>query len=257
MIKNKLIDIFSQIPFEAWNNIIKQEPEWIYLGNLKNQFIQGTFALIMLTAGLNAYRLKHNAQKTYFPNLYDHFKSLNNLNYENLKKSFLGFYEKELAYKNKLKRINKLYDSDLAKYIYNSNIEVISKDIKNIWQELACVMDSKPCQKTIAFAMKCLAESFIMYGIYDFEFDDVIPVDSRIKTFSQTIGLDNLKDQYIIDFFKDFIKSLKQKLPFMNMIYLDSLIWQIAKLDKEELINYFKDLNLENLAHDLISIIYA
>ncbi len=257
MIKNDLLNIFSKIPFEAWNNILRQEPEWIYLGNLKDKFQEGTFALIMLTAGLNAYRLKHNAQKTYFPSLYNHFKSLNSINYENLIKSFLSFYEKELAYKSKLKRINKLYDSDLAKNMYNNDIRIISKNIEHIWQELAYVMDSKPYQKTIAFAMKCLAEALMMHGLYDFYFDDIIPVDSRVKAFSQAIGLDISKDQYIIDFFKDFIKSLKQRLPFMNMIYLDSLIWQIAKLSKDEISLYFENIGIKHLGGKLISIIYA
>lgn len=260
MIENELVNILSSVPIHIWNDIIKQEPEWIYFKDLNDLYRINAFALIVLTAGLNAYRIRGNAEKTYFPEIAKHLNNLKHRDdYFAIKRTFLNFYKKELAYKSKIKRLNKFYDSELAKYLWNiDDINEISKNFKDIWYKLSKTMNSKPRQKTIVFAMKCLGISLIMNGIYEFDFDDIpIPVDSRIKSFVKNLGIDFKNDEDIIAFFDIVLKSLKQNIPNLTMIHLDSLLWQIGKLDKENMRIYFANLNLEDIGNRFVNILSA
>ncbi len=248
MIKNKLINILKDIDIDTWNKIVKQEPEWIYFEPLNNIYSKGQFSLIMLMSTLNAYQLKGKAQEKYFPILSKIIQEKKPTDYESLKNLFSDFYKKERTYQGKIKRVNKVFDSDLAKNLWSlKELNYIKENFKSIWQNIAKTLGSKPNQKTIAFAMKCLGVFLMMNGINDFDFEGIpIPIDSRVKKFVKRLGLD-MEDKQIIVFFDDILKSLKH----INMIHLDSLIWQIGNLKKEEIVLYFENIGEEDLASRL------
>ncbi len=255
MIKAKLESILKEIPLEVWDKIVAKEPEYENFKEIRKFYSFGAFEIIMIVSGLNAYQLKGKAQEKYFPILKEFLKANKNKNsFESLKDTFLSFYQKERSYKGKIKRVNKFFDSALAKEIWKQNsIYYFKNNLKNIWEELSIVMKAKKGQKTIAFAMKCLGVGLIMEGCNDFDFSDIpIPLDSRVKHFAKRIGLE-AKDDEIKGFFEDILKSLKN----ISMIHLDSLIWQIGKLSKEEIHQYFKELGQGNIAHKLSDIIDA
>jgi Uncharacterized protein conserved in archaea len=256
MKRKKLEEILKKIPPKAWDKIISKEPEYLYFKDLMPFYHFGAFALIMVMSGLNAYQLKGKAQEKYFPILKDILLlNENKKDYEALRSTFLSFYEKERSYKGKLKRVNNFFDSNLAKTMWKQeNTHYFKRYFKDIWEELAFTMKSKKERKTIAFAMKCLGVGLIMKGCKDFDFDGIpIPVDSRIKHFATRIGLENVDDNKIITFFEDILKNI----PNINMIHLDSLIWQIAKLDHQELDKYFEELGCKMLSKELKSIFHV
>ncbi len=255
MIKTQLKDILKQIPVETWNKIITKEPEYEHFKDLRRLYHFGAFETIMLVSGLNAYQLKGKAQEKYFPILKNVLEANKyKKDFEALRKTFLSFYQKERSYRGKLQRVNKFFDSDFAKALWKQdNATYFKEHFKSIWEELALVIGAKKEQKTIAFAMKCLGIGLIMEGCTDFDFSRIpIPVDSRVKYFVKRLGLE-LEDDEIKDFFEDILKSLK----YINMIHLDSLIWQIGKLSKDEIYQYFKELHQEDIAHKLNNILNA
>jgi DNA-(apurinic or apyrimidinic site) lyase len=256
MKRKKLEEILKKIPPQAWDKIVSQEPEYVYFKDLRPFYHFGAFAIIMVVSGLNAYQLKGKAQDKYFPILKNHLlQNENKKDFESLRNTFLSFYEKERSYKGKLKRVNNFFDSNLAKTIWKQkSTSYFKRHFKNIWEELAFTMRSKKEKKTIAFAMKCLGVGLVMEGCKDFDFEGIpIPVDSRVKHFVKKIGLKDIDDSEIIAFFENILT----KLPNINMVHLDSLIWQIGKLEDEELDKYFEELGCKMLAKELKSIFHA
>ena len=252
MIKTELENILKDIPLEIWDKIVTKEPEYEHFKELRDFYSFGAFETIMLMSGLNAYQLKGKAQEKYFPVLKEYLKkNENKSDFDSLRDTFLSFYQKERAYNAKIKRVNKFFNSELAKIIWKRNRVIFFKEnFQRIWLSLAATMDARKEQKTIVFAMKCLGIGLIMEGCSDFDFSDIpIPIDSRVKYFITRLGF-NLKDTEIREFFNDVVKSLKH----INMIHLDSLIWQIGRLSKEEIYNYFKELGIEDIAHKLNNI---
>jgi len=99
-----------------------------------------------------------------------------------------------------------------------------------------------PRYKQPSFTLKCLGIALMMAGVYDFDFSGIpIPVDYRVKLFTDKTGITK-SDSEIIECYNDILNYLRQKDPRINMITLDSLIWQIAKLDDYELKQYFETL---------------
>jgi len=252
MIKSQFEKVLKSIPKDTWDRIITKEPEYIYFKPLKEHYHFGAFAIIMLVSGLNAYQLKGKAQDKYFPVLKDYLVSNSNKkDFEALREVFLGFYKKERSYKGKLKRVNRFFDSKLAKDIWEEQeAQFFKNHLKDIWQDLFRIMKAKSHSKTIVFAMKCLGVGLIVEGVSDFDFEGIpIPIDSRVRYFVRERLRLELKDQEILSFFEDILKSLKN----INMIHLDSLIWQIGKLSDDEIISYFRDLSEESTGKKLLS----
>jgi DNA-(apurinic or apyrimidinic site) lyase len=104
--------------------------------------------------------------------------------------------------------------------------------------------------------MKCLGISLLMEKEYGFDFSPIpIPVDFRIRKFTQQLGLENLSDDDIRNLWKEILKKIKEVKKEVNMIHLDSLIWQIGALNRIELENYFKNLCLEEVGNELINLL--
>jgi DNA-(apurinic or apyrimidinic site) lyase len=246
-VKDQLLEILRMIPSEAWQLIVKKEPEWQYLEPLNNKFLHGSFSVFMLAVGLNTYQLKGRAEITYWPRLYEVMKDYNSLpRVETLYEYLVEFYKEERLNAAKIERLSRFLGSPFAEKLWTKSPQEISSLTNHIWHSLGNVMRQELHEKSICFAMKCLGISLMMTNEYDFDIHAVpIPVDSRIIKFTNCLGIDIEEDIRIIQaFWKDIISSLHLTSPQINMIHLDSLIWQLAHHDTIELISYFEDLGI-------------
>jgi DNA-(apurinic or apyrimidinic site) lyase len=127
------------------------------------------------------------------------------------------------------------------------------------WHDLGAVMNQALHEKTICFAMKCLGVSLMMAGEHDFYFADIpIPVDSRVCKFTERLGLKfGENTRKIQEFWQGVLSILRQPLPNINMIHLDSLIWQIAHQDNDGLRDYFAEMGIGDTARRLAYLLQA
>jgi len=253
--RKQFAECLSKIPYEKWIEVVKREPEWIHMKPLLEKLGFGKFATTMVVLGLNDFAFKkgfgYSAEKDYWPPLaeilskaevpkepYDLFYILK------------PFYEEHYIHvpesrETKIQQMDTFLRSDLAKELWNSTPEWVAENLKNIWIRLLNIMNFKWYYKRLSFALKCLGVTLMMVDIYDFEFDDIpIPVDSRVCEFTKNYKLSFIRDidcqqqsmatnivLEIICCYDHVLYYLRQKDPRMNMIMLDSLIWQIAKKD--------------------------
>jgi len=250
----QLAEILNKIPSEKWQMIVRNEPEWQHLEPIRKIFPQGAFSVFMLAVGLNAYQLKGKAEMAYWYRLYEHFKDCGSIpSLEVLEEYLVRFYQKERIYNLKIGRLLKFLNSQLANELWKKSPREIADATLTIWKKLSKTMNQAPHEKTICFAMKCLGISLMMADEYDFDFNGIpIPVDSRIKKFTNNLGIDFGENiQPMQDFWDDVLTSLRQTLPQINMIHLDSLIWQIAHHDAHELMAYFETLAIYDVGESL------
>jgi DNA-(apurinic or apyrimidinic site) lyase len=254
-IQNQLTEILCKIPPDVWLDIAKKNQEWLQLESLRTKFPNGSFSVFMLTVGLNAYQLKGRAELNYWPQLYEHLKGHDSIpSIEILYEYLVEFYKKERLNTAKIERLARFLKSSLAEQLWTKSPQEIASSISQIWHSLGNVMKQKLHEKTICFAMKCLGVSLMMANEYSFYFQDVpIPVDSRVIKFTNSLGFDFGEKSRAIQFFwRDVLSSLQPFLPQINMIHLDSLIWQIAHHDTDELLSYFEGLGIADVGRSLI-----
>lgn len=111
-----------------------------------------------------------------------------------------------------------------------------SESFKGIWHELARIMHQNPSDKTIVFSMKCLGISLLMTGEYEFNFVHIpIPVDSRVMKFTNQLGFPIITDDDVRALWSDVFSILRKNDSRINMIHLDSLVWQVASMSEYEL----------------------
>ncbi len=246
--RKQFAECLSKIPFEKWIEIVKREPEWIHMKPLLEKFGFGKFVTTMVVLGLNDFALKESAEIGYWPPLAE-ILSKAEVPKEpyDLYHILKPFYEEHYVHKpesreTKVHQMDTFLKSDLAKELWNSTPEWVAKNLKNIWRWLLDVMKFLPHYKRPAFTLKCLGIALMMAGVYDFDFSGIpIPVDYRVKLFTDKIGITK-SDSEIIECYNEILSYLRQEDPRINMIMLDSLIWQIAKLDDYELKQYFETL---------------
>ncbi len=247
-IRTRFAECLSKIPFEKWIEIVKREPEWIHMKSLLEKFSFGKFVTTMVVLGLNNFALKESAEIGYWPPLAE-ILSKAEVPKEpyDLYHILKPFYEEHYVHKpesreTKVHQMDTFLKSDLAKELWNSTPEWVAKNLKNIWRWLLDVMKFLPRYKQSSFTLKCLGIALMMAGVYDFDFSGIpIPVDYRVKLFTNKTRITK-SDSEIIECYNDILNYLRQKDPRINMIILDSLIWQIAKLDDYELKQYFETL---------------
>lgn len=253
--KSQLVDALRKIPPDAWYQIIKKGPEWYELEPLRNKFSDGAFSVFMLALGLNSYQLKGRAEMNYFPQLNECLKECSSIpRIEILHDLLATFYKKERLHSAKVERLARFLRSSLAERLWTQSSQEIASSIDHIWHSFANVMCQKLHEKTICFAMKCLGISLMMNGEHSFDFDAIpIPVDSRVSKFTNSLGLDfGERIRPIQCYWGGVLSSLRQTLPQINMIQLDSLLWQIAHLDEEELLSYFKGLGIGDVGSHIL-----
>lgn len=109
--------------------------------------------------------------------------------------------------------------------------------------------------KTITFAMKCLGIALLMAGESKFSFEKIsIPVDYRVREFTKRIGVTFDGDGEVRKFWSHVLAELRKSVD-VNMIHLDSLIWQIGVLEKHEIVEYFSRLGLKEVGEKLAEVV--
>ena len=254
-VRTRLVAVLKELGTSAWRRAIEMEPEYINMGPLFDDYGFGPFATLMVVAGLNDYQLKGKAEKSYWPKLKEHLIGKPSPSSPDaLIDRLVAFYEHERLSKAKLNRLDKFLHSQLAQYMFRADAREISRCFLEIWNKLAKVMGQQKNSKTIVFAMKCLGLSLILAGENGFDFGPIpIPVDSRVKSLNQRIGLTFSNEDEIRRFWSEVLYDLRNHDQDLTMIHLDSLLWQIAPLDEKDLIIYLeKGLNVPKLvAHRL------
>jgi len=251
--EKRLSEILSGIPFDIWEQIVKKEPEWQNMESFLQLYSFGPFAVLMLATGLNDYQLKGKADVAYWPNIRKVLKvSPPPKSPNDLYKLLEPFYQKERLVERKLKRLEKFLRSSLAYQIWDSTPQKISADFLNIWHNLAKTMHQQPQAKTIVFAMKCLGISLLIAKEYGFDFASIpIPVDSRVMKFTSRLGINANSDDDVRSFWNRILFTLRKNNSCITMIHLDSLIWQIASMNKYEMQKYFENLEVPRVCECL------
>lgn len=251
MTSAKLINLLAQIPIGVWNKIVMDEPEWQYMNGLLEKYGFGRFSVLMVSVSLNDYQLKGRGETVYWPRIREMLEKVETPNsLEEMERILAGFYNSERLARQKLKRLNRFLSSSLARSLWNATPDEVVKIFPQIWLRLSETMKQKPSAKTIAFAMKSLGIVLLMTGRSGFSSEISIPVDSRIRSFTRRIGVPAEDDEAVRVFWKKTLERLREKLP-VNMIHLDSLLWQIGTLSKPSIIDYFAKLGLRNIGEEL------
>lgn len=253
-ISSKLSQILSQIPLEKWNKIVEKEPEWQFMHDLLHSWGFGRFAVLMVAAGLNDFQLKGKAEVAYWPKI----RELLDREPESLKDLELilvKFYSKERLPEIKLRRLKRFLSSGLANWLWNSSPPEVAENFLRIWYDLAATMGQSRDRKTITFAMKCLGIALLIAGESRFSFERIpIPVDYRVREFTRRLGVEVRDDEDIRRFWNSVLEDVKKSVE-INMIHLDSLIWQIGVLSKPEIVNYFAKLGLQGLGERIVEVL--
>lgn len=254
----KVTEILKQIPFSAWESIVENEPEWKEMVFFQNKLQYGQFAVIMIILGLNDYQLKKKAD-FYWNDLRKLLEKpllSQPISIPDLILILTDFYNFERLGSNKVRRLQKFMESRLAQKLWFSQPEGVANKFPIIWKMLAETMQQQPQDKTIAFAMKCLGITLMMAGYYDFDYSKVpIPVDLRIKYFTNKVGFLYESDEEIRTFWEKVLLNLRSNENCITMIHLDSLIWQIGTASRDDINQYFNNLYLPKIGQSLSSLI--
>lgn len=249
--------LLSYIPSSSWDEINKNEPEWIHMEKYLHSYGFGPFATLMITCGLNDYQLKQKAEIGYWP-LID--KILKNSpipnNPSELGQNLIPFYSQERLADQKINRMNKFIRSSLSSQVWKSSPNEINERFDEIWMNLAQVMNQSSDMKTIVFAMKCLGLSILMTGIQTIPFQNIpIPVDFRIMELTSKMSPANKGYGSIQSMWTEILEIIRKQNPSVTMIHLDSLAWQIGRMNKDQIRSYFTDLQLPDLGEKISNII--
>jgi DNA-(apurinic or apyrimidinic site) lyase len=255
--KEKLSQIFSEIPWGVWEKIVKKEPEWQNMEFFLPSYGFGPFAVLMVVTGLNDYQLKGKADVAYWPKIHKVLETSPPPSSPNELCSLLTpFYQNERLNKNKIERMERFLESPLCSILWKSHPKKVSEEFLNIWHELARTMNQDSSAKTIVFSMKCLGISLLMVGEYGFNFVPIpIPVDSRVMKFTNQLGFHITTADDVRRLWSDMLSILRKNDSRLNMIHLDSLVWQVASMSEYELRGYFRDLGISHLGDKLFALL--
>lgn len=255
--QSKIAELLRLIPWEKWEQILEDEPEWRYMRPLSLKYPFGPFAVAMVAVGLNDYQLKGKSEEVYWPKIQTILTASEVPTSPNQLISVLRpFYKFERLNQRKASRLDRFLKSELADSLWANTTLRVAQDFEAIWMRLSIVMNQGPQDKTIVFAMKCLGISLLMAGEYGFDFSRIpIPVDSRIEALTQKVFPGQLIGRGKIQgFWSEILAELKEGLPELSMIHLDSLCWQIGTLSVAELMAYFERLELAEVGQKLIGL---
>jgi len=232
-----LIEILKEIPDSSWEEVNRQEPEWKTMRPFLDKFGYGPFSVLMMITGLNDFQLKGKAEIAYWPPIKEKLDHLQNLTSPmHLSDLLEPFYRSERSNRIKINRLNRFLSSKLAERMWLASPDIISAHFNFIWYKLADVMRQEAHAKTIVFAMKCLGLSLLMAGEKRFDFSSIpIPVDYRINKFTKEAGLSSAdSEDEVRVIWQKVLEKLQDHNPEINMIALDSLVWQLAGYNNEE-----------------------
>ncbi len=230
-IKNKLL-----LTKREYISILRNQPEIKLfketLSYLKSK--PGYIVVIYVLIGINSFQLKGNSQENYWPSIAE-FVNKNKERIRNyieknklkeLGELFKKFYSRERLSELKIKRIEKLVSNDFLLKISRLSLNEIQKEFKDIHKELARILNQSLNAKTIVFAMKCIGEYLLLMNKQVDTTQLVIPVDSRIRRITQGILHKELSRKEIIEFWKGIEKELRRRKNYINIILIDSYLWQ-------------------------------
>ena len=248
--------IFSKIPLEVWNKIVEEEPEWKYMHVFLEKYGFGKFAVLMIALGLNDFQLKGKAEIAYWPKIKEILENKPTPETPvELEEILKEFYSNERLPDLKLRRLKRFLSSELTEELWTSTPSVVAENFVQIWNTLAETMKQSREAKTITFAMKCLGIALLMSGENDFSFEDIpIPVDYRVREFTKRLGVKFQNDEDVRRFWHEVLNEVKKEVP-INMIHLDSLIWQIGALSKQEIAEFFSKFGLKEVGEKLVGMI--
>jgi DNA-(apurinic or apyrimidinic site) lyase len=241
VIPPKVFSFFTAIPYQSWDLIVRNEPEWIEFNRFHKEFPFGPFAVLMLICGLNAYQLKGRAEHGYFP-AYRNSIQQNRIPETpgDLVQILLPLYECDRLPKGKCSRLYRFMESNLASQVWNSSPVEIEETFIEIWHDLAQVMRQHEDKKTIVFAMKCLGIALLMEHKVNFHFEEIpIPVDSRVRKITGKMGGPTQPDDLVREYWHQVIQKVRQKDSTVTMIHLDSFLWQVVGYSGEERKDWF------------------
>lgn len=249
-------DLLAQIPIEIWGKIVEEEPEWRYMRGLLEKHGFGRFVVLMVAAGLNDFQLKGKAEIAYWPKLRGLLEKKEvPVSLKEMENMLAEFYVRERFPNLKLKRLNRFLSSGLAEKLWIAEPKNVAENFIGIWYELAATMNQSRDAKTIAFAMKCLGMSLLMAGESDFSFEKIpIPVDYRVKEFTKRLGVSVENGDDVRVFWNRVLEGIQNRVN-INMIHLDSLIWQIGVLRKHEIVEYLSRFGLDELGEKVVGVV--
>jgi len=251
----KVAEVIGEIPFNVWESIVKEEPEWRNMEPFLSSYDFGRFAVLMMATGLNDFQLRGKAEIAYWPRIREllEFSSVPE-SLEEMCEILSTFYRTERLSELKLRRLRRFIFSPVARLIWGGNPEEVSEKFPEIWLKLAGTMNQGPEAKTISFAMKCLGIALLIAGVSSFEFEKIpIPVDSRVRAFTERLGFSG-DDSSVREFWNCVLEEMRKKNPGVTMIHLDSLIWQIGRLSHEEIVEYFERFGVEGTGKRIASL---
>lgn len=254
----ELSAILSDIPWQAWQAIVSNEPEWKLMVSFLPRYGFGPFSALMVATGRNDYQLMGRAETAYWPPLrrlieaHDIPRSP-----QALGQILEPFYERERLSTQKVRRLHRFLNSALARRLWEVEPQIISDNFPTIWRLLAQVMGQEPEAKTISFAMKCLGMSLLMANVSTFDFTAIpIPVDVRVIAFTRKAGLGSSDhSEAVQDVWHNVLAALQQHHAQLTMIHLDSLVWQIAPLDAKGLQAYFTAFGIPRIGERLAALV--
>ena len=256
---DEFVQLLAQLPAEVWQATVLEEPEWKWMLPLSKVWDFGHFAALFIVLGLNDYQTKGKADVGYWPKvvplIYPGPVPRNTLQLVDILRPF---FVKERFAQNKLKRLTHFLESSLCREIWTSNAASLAAGFGRIWRSLARTMGQQPTDKTIAFAMKCLALALLMVDEIGFDFGAIpVPVDSRVRSVSARLGLSGGDDATERERWRKVLDRIRKLHPDITMVHLDSLLWQIGTLSLREMESHLNKLGAGSLASRISDLFVA
>lgn len=229
--EEKIVQVLRKFSNDTLNKIEIFEYDKKFLRKLQERgYKEGKLIVTYLILGLNDYQLKGDANNYWSVLEKLLIESRLPENLQELIGILKPFYEKERLGNTKVRRLENFLNSPIAKDLWTKNFEeILIIGIKNIWNEIANVMNQKEWNKTIAFSMKCLAISLLANGYNNFEFPPIIPADIHIKRVTIKMGLikENDSDKKIVNIWKKILIKINEVNERFKAYHLDQFFWEI------------------------------
>jgi len=245
----EVVRFLSRIPYPVWEEFVRNEPEWRFTEPVLECYGPSRFLTFMVMAGLNDYQLKGPAEEKYWPPLVEHvIQRPIPESPEDLEEALKGFYEKERLRTAKIKRLRRFLGSSLALKMWKSDPAELARSFKDTWYGIGHIMNQRKERKTIVFSMKCLGIGLLMLGLREFDFTGIpVPVDVRVRSLLKRWGLivERAPEQEIQSLCEEMLQGIKRAEPAVNMIHLDSFLWQVEAFYKTDAIKSLMDMGME------------
>jgi DNA-(apurinic or apyrimidinic site) lyase len=256
---DEFVQLLTQLPAEVWQATVLEEPEWKWMLPLSKVWDFGHFAALFIVLGLNDYQTKGKADVGYWPKVVPLiYPGPVPRNTSQLADILEPFFVKERFAQNKLKRLTHFLESNLCREIWTSSAASLAAGFGGIWRSLAHTMGQKLTDKTIAFAMKCLALALLMVNETRFDFGAIpVPVDSRIRNVSTRLGFPGEDEESERERWHRVLERIRKSHPDITMVHLDSLLWQIGTLSPREMESHLNKLGASSLASRISDLFVA